>query len=211
MSDELELQLTDPPKPNGKHFCTERALLEHLGNGQHKLETEQTLTRTLMAGIAGDIRNISTSMRGLADHQGVLSSSLVDLDLRIGRAGADPTNADASTGLTGAVHRIANRQLRWEADVSSMRPRLQSIEDAGEITKTHSLDELVGRVHAAEALSTKLADEARQRAAQIEADAWAEAKARAEWKRQLTIKVVAIVGAALTSSAGLVWLARVFQ
>lgn len=203
MSDELELQLV-PPKPNGTHFCTERDLLDRLQNGQNKIGTEQTELKTMLSAIL-------VNTRGTSDQLSDVITEQIRQGIRIGGPGDDPTDPDGGTGLYGAQMRMAARQRNWEREISSVRPRLQSIEDAGEITKTHSLDELVGRVHSAEALATKLAEEARQRAAQIEADAWAEAKARAEWKRQLTIKVVAIVGAALTSSAGLVWLARVFQ
>jgi len=203
-ADELQLQQVKPHKPNGAHFCTEREFLDKLQNGQNKIVTDQTELKTMLSAIL-------VNTRGTSDQLSDVITEQIRQGIRIGGPGDDPTDPECGTGLYGAQMRMAARQRAWEREISSVRPRLQSIEDAGEITKTHSLDELVGRVHAAEALSTKLADEARQRAAQIEADAWAEAKARAEWKRQLTIKVVAIVGAALTSSAGLVWLARVFQ
>lgn len=193
MSDELQLQPVDPPKSNGKHFCTELDRLDRLQNGQNKIGTEQTELKTMLSAIL-------VNTRGTSDQLSDVITEQIRQGIRIGGPGDDPTDPDGGTGLYGAQMRMAARQRAWEKDVTSMRPRLQSIEEAGEITKTHSLDELVGRVHAAEAQAVKLADEAR-----------AEAKARAAFQRAFILKTLAIVGTALTSGAGLVWLARVFQ
>lgn len=189
--DELELQLV-PPKPNGTHFCTERDLLDKLQNGQNKIGTEQTELKTMLSAIL-------VNTRGTSDQLSDVITEQIRQGIRIGGPGDDPTDPDGGTGLYGAQMRMAARQRTWEREISSVRPRLQSIEDAGEITKTHSLDELVGRVHAAEALATKLADEAR-----------AEAKERAAFQRTFILKVLGIVGTAITSGVGLAWLAKVF-
>lgn len=190
MSEELELQLV-PPKPNGTHFCTERDLLDKLQNGQNRIGNEQTELKTMLSAIL-------VNTRGTSDQLSDVITEQIRQGIRIGGPGDDPSDPDGGTGLYGAQMRMAARQRAWEREISSVRPRLQSIEDAGEITKTHSLDELVGRVHAAEAQAIKLADDAR-----------AEAKERAAFQRTFILKVLGIVGTAITSGVGLAWLAKV--
>lgn len=145
----------------------------------------------------------------MSTFQSDLGLRFIALERKIG--GPDPLDPLKNIGLIGAVQNLTNNVSELISAVKDSRRSIADIEEKEEVTGIQSRDALVLRMHAAEKKAERLEEETRKRAAQIEADAWAEAKARAEWKRQLTIKVVAIVGAALTSSAGLVWLARVFQ
>ena len=130
----LEPALDTPPKPNGKHFCTEKAVIE-------KMLVEQTEQRTMLSGIA-------STMRGISEQLGDVGAKLISLDSRIG--GVDPNDPTRATGLIGAVQRLTNEQLEQRQELRSVRPRLDSLEETEITTAIQSRDELIARCKAAE-------------------------------------------------------------
>lgn len=216
----------EPVKPNGGHFCTEMERLRAIQATQNKIGGEQTESRAMLSGIAGHIKDITGSMRELAEYQGVLNTQLVDLDGRVGKPSPDPLKPEMATGLVASVFSLAKLQAEHFQKIVDMRPRLDSLEEMGEITKNMSFEELVGRAKAAELRAERVLAERHaevlkreedlraeeiKRAEDIRAAAEAvrlEAAKRAAYRRSLGFKIVSGITAFLTSAAGITWLAK---
>jgi len=114
------------------HICTEQHAI-------HKLQGDVAELRPLLDHI---LREIKGNREDTAD----LIVDVKELKARVGSPDNDPTMT--GTGLTGAVAKIANRQLMIDRDMNSIRPRMESVE---EITLIQTRDELINRTHASEA------------------------------------------------------------
>ena len=131
-----------PGGGNGSHFCSEKGTISRLSDDIAELKTM----------ISHLIRETKEGREDLAD----VKADIAVLSAKVGESSADPTIP--GSGLTGAVVRIANKQIEQDRTINhSVRPRLDSLEIEGEVTAIQSREDLLARVRVAESRNDKMA------------------------------------------------------